>query len=696
MQLTPADVARFPRPGTAIPGRLAFSPDGGSLSFLAPAGAGLARELFGLELQSGERRRLLGLDEVGGGATDANISPEEALRRERERLRETGITHYRWAARAPVLLVPVRGALFVGRTNQIRKVAEETVAAAISDNGRRVVFVRGGELWTVPARGGKERRLTRDAAPGLTNGLAEYVAAEEMGRSEGLWISPDGAWVAFAQVDVRHIPELSIPHLARAPGAAELHRYPFAGAENARVRLGVVRTRGGQVRWLELEPYEYLCRVDWAGEALLVQVQPRDQHSLRLLRVEPASGSCALLREERTEPWINLHNDLRSLPGGGLLWSSEESGHRQLYRLDEDGSVQTQLTNAEEPVDRVVAVAGEQVWFLAAANGGLERHLFRVPLEGGQAERLTEGAGLHDAVVSPDGRWWATTSDTRFQPPEIRLHGPRPQILHAAAALPELPPPELLQIPARDGSLLDAALYLPDGPGPHPLVVDVYGGPHAQRVAEGWSLTVDLRSQHLRQEGFAVLKLDNRGAARRGLAFEGALHLRMGSIEVSDQADGVRHLVSLGIVDPKRVGISGWSYGGYLALMCLFQAPEVFRAAVSGAPVTEWEGYDTHYTERYMGTPADNPEGYHQGSVLTHLRPAGALLLVHGLIDENVHFRHSARLIDAMVKARIPHELLLFPDERHMPRSEKDRAMLEERLLGFFVRELGPRGDGNL
>ena len=190
--------------------------------------------------------------------------------------------------------------------------------------------------------------------------------------------------------------------------------------------------------------------------------------------------------------------------------------------------------------------------------------------------------------------------------------------------------------------------------------------------------------QWLRQQGYAVLKVDNRGAARRGLAFESALCRRMGTIEVDDQVDGVRHVVAMGVADPSRVGIYGWSYGGYMSLLCLYRAPDVFRAAVSGAPVTEWEGYDTHYTERYMRTPAENPDGYRDGSVLTHLKPAGKLLLVHGLIDENVHFRHAARLMDALVKKGLPHELLLFPDERHMPRSEHDRAMLEDRLLAFF------------
>ena len=231
------------------------------------------------------------------------------------------------------------------------------------------------------------------------------------------------------------------------------------------------------------------------------------------------------------------------------------------------------------------------------------------------------------------------------------------------------------------------------GGPPWPAIVSVYGGPHAQRVTRGWGMTVDLRAQYLASLGFLVFKLDNRGSARRGLAFEGAIKHDLGNLEVQDQVDGVRWLAEQGLADPARVGIYGWSYGGYMAAMALARAPETFKAAVAGAPVSSWDGYDTHYTERYMGTPAGNPEGYASSSVLTHVgNIQGTLMIVHGLIDENVHFRHAARLIDALVKARKPHDLMLFPDERHMPRSEADRVYMEERMRDFFVQELGPVG----
>ena len=253
-----------------------------------------------------------------------------------------------------------------------------------------------------------------------------------------------------------------------------------------------------------------------------------------------------------------------------------------------------------------------------------------------------------------------------------------------------LTPPELTSFQTADGTTLYAAVYAPaSADAPSPVVVSVYGGPHAQRVTNSWGMTVDLRAQHLRQKGFTVLVVDNRGSANRGLAFEGAIKHDMGNLEVQDQVAGVQWLAKRDNVDTAKVGIYGWSYGGYMSAMALARAPETFHVAVAGAPVTHWDGYDTHYTERYMGTPATNPKGYEESAVMHHLEGMkGHLMLVHGLIDENVHFRHTARLINALVGARKHYELLMFPDERHMPRALADRVYLEEKVYSFLDEHL--------
>lgn len=256
------------------------------------------------------------------------------------------------------------------------------------------------------------------------------------------------------------------------------------------------------------------------------------------------------------------------------------------------------------------------------------------------------------------------------------------------------PAPELMTFPSSDGTeTLHAALYRPDsrvhGPGPYPLVCAVYGGPHVQRVNESWSQCADMRAQRLRSLGFCVVKCDNRGSSRRGLAFESAISRRLGRLEVLDQVAVVRQLTVRGIADPTRVGIYGWSYGGYLAAMCLCRAPDVFHVAVAGAPVTSWDGYDTHYTERYMGLPSENPNGYREAAVFDHVpNMRGKLLLVHGLIDENVHFRHTTRLINRLIAAGKDYDLLLFPDERHSPRRLRDRIYMEQRISDYFIRHL--------
>jgi dipeptidyl-peptidase-4 len=335
----------------------------------------------------------------------------------------------------------------------------------------------------------------------------------------------------------------------------------------------------------------------------------------------------------------------------------------------------------------------------------LERHLYRVSLDGGEPERLTSEPGMHGVAIAPNFSSFVDVWDSREHPPSITVRsmtGEPRRVIHDATSVDlDLTPPELHRFRTTDGVELHAAVYRPSthfpppragegqGGGRAPVIVSVYGGPGAQMVNDSWTQTVDLRAQMLAQHGFVVLKVDNRGSARRGLAFEAAIARRMGQIEVRDQVEGVRWLETLGFADVSRVGIYGWSYGGYMAVMALLTAPDVFEAGVAGAPITFWEGYDTAYTEKYMDTPQDNAEGYRLGSTLTHIdRMRGKLLVIHGMIDENVHFRHTARLMQALIDAGKPFETLLYANERHMPRSEHDRLDMERRILEFFQRNL--------
>ena len=694
-QLTPEQVAHYPRPGMAIPGKIRYSPDAKFITYLVSERGDLVRDLWGLELATGRKQRWL--SPPGETVTEENISREEMLRRERLRLRETGITDYLWAEKANVMLLPLRGDLYRWAEGSVTRLAGGGVIdPKITDDGRRTFFHRDGDVWTIDEAG--ERRLTSHPA-GTTNGLAEFIAQEELDRSSGYWPSPSGNLVAFEQVDESNIPVFPIVHQAKPTLEVEEHRYPFAGAENARVKLGVVSVDGGATTWMDLGNDEgYIARVDWHPDGrLLVQWLSRDWKRLELRGYDVGSGAGRAILVEELEPWINLHNDLRFIESSGeFTWSSERSGFRHLYLYGPDGTLIRQLTRGEWPAEATVALdqKGRQLYFVGWQETPLERQLFRVSLDGGEPERLTRAPGMHGAVIAPDFSSYVDAWDSRMEPPNINVvsltnRGSSLSIHSPADVSVDVPPPELHSFRTSDGVELHAAVYRPTASGRAPVIVSVYGGPGPQMVNDSWAQTVDLRAQMLAQHGFVVLKVDNRGSARRGLAFEAPIARRFGQIEIRDQVEGVRWLETLGFADVSRVGIYGWSYGGYLTLMALATAPDVFKAGVAGAPVTVWEGYDTAYTERYMGTPQENPEGYRLGSPLTHVgQLRGKLLLIHGMIDENVHFRHTARVMQALIDAGKPFETLLYPNERHMPRSERDRVDMERRILEFFQRNL--------
>jgi dipeptidyl-peptidase-4 len=714
----------MPAPGFNAPVSVSFSPDGKLVTFLYSEEGTLTRQLWAFNPARGERFPVV--QPPGEGVTDANVSREEALRRERQRQRGFGVTSYGWSQRGDTLLVPVRGALYVqhGAGGRLRKVTDAEppcIDPQLNADGTAVAFVRAGELYSldlirddaVPVR------LTFDATPPdageqlISNGLAEFVAQEEMGRQSGFWWSPDGRFLAVEQVDSAPVAPYTIVHQGDERVDSETHRYPFAGEANVRVRLAVVRAEGGAVVRLPLPGVDdgdgYLTRVDWAPDGcLLVQVMTRDQRRLELRRIDPAAHTSVALAVETADDWLNLHDDLRCVPLADargeypsdlyeILWSSERSGERQLYLYDKDGSELRRITPGPWPVDGVVDVDEKRrtVCF-AGSEDPLELHVWQVSLDGGRPQRLSAEPGVHGAVFAPDHRRFVESFNSPQTPPVLTLRD-----LDAGTALrifavedPEvgrlaLRPPEIVSFTARDGETLYGAIYRPpqlEQNRPCPVLVEVYGGPHVQLVNRSWAKTVDLRAQYLARQGFIVFKADNRGSARRGHRFEAPIFRRMGRIEVDDQVDGVRYLASLPEADVSRVGVYGWSYGGYLTLMCMLKAPDVFKAGVAGAPVTSWDGYDTFYTERYMETPAANPDGYHESAAMTHAgNLQGRLLLLHGMLDENVHFRHSARLINALNEAGKPHELAIFPSERHGPRSEAQRTALEQRLADFFV-----------
>ncbi len=702
--LTLAQVAAFPRPGTVAPGRLEFTPDGKAVTYLFSEDGSLVRSLWRYDVESGERRVIAGPPPAS--TDESTLSREEELRRERARLRELGVTDYQFAEKSPqqVLLVPGGGRLWVsvaeGELVEIEG-SHGAIDPHLSPDGSQVAFVRDDELWVMDVAGGSPRRLTSGAEPGLSNGLAEFIAQEELDRDRGFWWSPDAKKIAFIKADSRHIKDYTIVHQGKSEVDNEPHRYPFAGEPNALLELGVVDLQTGATTWMDLgaETDIYIARVGWRPEGVLTcQLLSRDQRTLKLLAFD-GSGASSPLLEERQEPWLNLQDDPEFLHDGGFLWLSERTGFNHIYRYFPDGSCKA-LTSGDWMVTRLVRVdeASGMVYFVSTKDSALERHLYSVPLDGGQVVRITEERGVHGIGMAKDCSRFIDFSTARGHGAHVairRTDGTLERVIFEQSQTADdlgLVPPELTTIDAADGTTMHAAIYKPPvlEPGKrYPVIVSVYGGPHAQRVLEEWGMTVDLRAQYLAQHGYVVLKVDNRGSANRGLAFEAAIADRMGTVEVDDQVAAVRALAKRPYVDGSRVGIYGWSYGGYMTCMALMRAPDVFKVGVSGAPVTDWDGYDTGYTERYMGTPQSNPEGYKDSSVLTHAaKLKGKLLLVHGMVDENVQFRHTARLIVALTEANKDYDLLVFPEERHMPRDAKGLEYQERRVLEYFEKNL--------
>lgn len=589
------EVAKYPSPGNVAPGKFAFSSNDSFLTFLYSPDHTRSRQLFAFDLKTGERHSFL---TSSSETTEDNVSLAEALRRERQREMTTGVTDYEWARKGNRLLVPFPDGLYVqdGLHAPLRKILKITDQPALdprfSPDGQWVSYVQDAELFIVPSGGGVPCQLTSGArGTGKTNGLAEYVAQEEMDRHHGYWWSQDSQWLAFEEVDETHIPIYRIVHQGKdlaGEDAQEDHRYPFAGQPNAKVRLGVIPVHGAEPHWMNLGDFEYLARVHWmAGGRLVAQLLDRHQMHLDLVSFDVQTGEARTLLTEASNVWINRHHMFFPLPAkktkypDGFVWASERSGYRHLYLYDCDGNLVRQLTEGDWVVENIAKVDARRglVYFMGRKDSPLESHLYAVSFEGGEPRRITREAGMHQVLLDHAFKFFVDIHDSLLQPSRATLRrlssggkvrdiyvndDPRVQEF-------KLRPPELVSFQNRDGVALHGALYRPPARSrkPLPAIIYVYGGPHAQMVTKSWTMTASMQVQYLRNLGYVVFVLDNRGSANRGLAFEGAIKHDLGNLEVQDQTDGVQWLVDQGIADPARVGVYGGSYGGYMAAMCL-------------------------------------------------------------------------------------------------------------------------------
>ena len=694
------------------------APDGSRVTFLRGKDRDRNRlDLWEYDIASGQTRLLVDSSVVLPG--EEVLSDEEKARRERQRIAAlSGIVDYQWSPDGKALLFPLGGELYFydltksGR-DAVRKLTNGGGFATdpkISPKGGFVSFIRDRNLWAIDLTSGEEVQLTRDGSDTIGNGVAEFVADEEMDRHTGYWWAPDDAAIAFARIDETPVPVQKRYEVYPDRTEVVEQRYPAAGDHNVRVQLGVIAPKtGARPRWIDLgkDPDIYLARVDWRDpQRLTFQRQSRDQKKIELIETTLTNGTQRTLVTETSTTWVPLHNDLRFLKDGRFLWSSERSGFEHLYIASEDGSTLTALTQGEWVVDGLLAIdeTAGLAYVSGTRDGATEAHVYAVPLSGGEPRRLTQAPGMHAATFARNASVFVDSWSSDTTLPQIELFkadgtklatllvndvsdATHPYAKYRAAHQPTA----YGTLTAADGTTpLHYSLIKPAGFDPkkqYPVVVFVYGGPAAQTVTRAWPGRSDsFFNQYLAQQGYVVFSLDNRGTPRRGAAFGGALYAKQGTVEVDDQLRGVAWLKSQAFVDPARIGVYGWSNGGYMTLMLLAKHSEAYACGVAGAPVTDWALYDTHYTERYMDLPKANEAGYREASVFTHVDGIGAgkLLLIHGMADDNVLFTNSTKLMSELQKRGTPFELMTYPGAKHGLRGSDllHRYRLTEDFLG--------------
>lgn len=673
-----------------------WAPDGRRFVYLEEG------KLWLFDAKARTRRQLLTLAALNAAAVPV-VSPQ-SYAWENRRVREQTV---QWFPSGQELLIRAGGDLFLYRLAaggwvQLTATAEAERDPKLSPDGRRISFRRGHDLWVLEVAGGKTIRLTHDGSDTLWNAELDWVYPEELDLGTAHWWSPDSTRIAYLQFDVAHLPLYPQIDLLPLPPRYEPQRYPKAGQPNAQVRLGVIPADGrGPTRWMDIGsgPDRVFARFWWRPDSRAIAVQRlnRVQNRQDLLLVDVTTGDARVVLQQTDPYWINVTDNFRWLAGGReFLWWSEQDGFGHLYRYDADGRLLGRLTSGEWEVSEVAGLderAG-YVYFISTKESPLERHLYRVRLQGGEIQKITELPGTHSISMSPTAEYFLDTHSSLNQPPRTALYSKEgAEIAELRApdterlAAYEILPVEIVPVKAKDGALLYARLIKPAGFQPgrrYPAVVMIYGGPHAQAVRNAWSgLSFE---QVLAHRGFVVWQLDNRGSAGRGHAWEAAVYRNLGAKELEDQQEGIRHLLDLGFVDPARLGIHGWSYGGFMTLYCLLNAPDVFRAGVAGAPVTDWRNYDTIYTERYMGLPWDNEEGYRRSAPVNKAEALKAeLLLVHNLEDDNVLIQNTVQMAAALQRAGKRFTMMLYPAKGH---GVQARRHFYELMLDFFERTL--------
>ncbi len=662
------------------------------------------RNLYELEVATGRERLLASAEQLLSGGEE-RLTAEELARRERMRSAARGIADFTLDPSGKKVLLALSGSLYVfdretGQSREIKSSAGFPIDPQFSPTGTMIACVRNQELFTMDLESGEERQLTKGATSTLSHGLAEFVAQEEMSRMHGYWWSPDGRQIVYQQTDTSDVERWLIADPVHPEKEPQEWRYPRPGKNNAKVRLGILSATGGATRWIEWDRdrYPYVATVTWSRHApLTVLVQNRTQTEELLLEVDPETGGTRTLLTETDADWLNLDDGLPHWleDGQQFLWSSERQGGWQLELRDRSGQLVRAVTPVELGYRSLAGVDSKRrVAYVAAATDSTETHLYRVSLDNPQIAPtlLTKSSGNHAAIWSENGETRVQTSIDLLGNVEQKVvrqdESVSATIRSESIAPPFVPRVELTSVGSQQWRV---AIVRPrdfDGTRRYPVLVNVYGGPGSQMVSRNSSRY--LLAQWFADRGFVVVSIDGRGTPGRGRQWERAIRGNFIDVPLQDQVDALQALgAKYGELDLTRVGIFGWSFGGYFSAMAVMRRPDVFHAGIAGAPVCDWLDYDTHYTERYLGLPQENATGYEASSVLTYApQLSRPLLIIHGTADDNVYFLHSVKMSDALFRAGKPHQFLPLAGFTHMVPDPEVTQRLYSAMAQFLERHL--------
>jgi len=615
-----------------------------------------------------------------------------------------------WSESGKELLFESSGDLFLihldtGKWDQLTKTPEIERDPQLSPDASRVAFRRGYDLYSIEIASGKETRLTTGGTPTLINGGLDWVYPEELDLGTAFWWSPDSKSIAYLQFDTTREPLYPHEDVLHTRAIYEPERYPQAGENNADVHLGIVPAAGGATKWLDVgdtrDSY-LIARAGWLPDSRNAYVirMNRIQNHLEMFSIDVESGAPTTIFKESDPYWINLHGDADFLPDGKhFLWTSErDNGFRHIFLYSNDGKTAKQLTKGPWEIKSIAAVDQNRVYYTSDEGSSIETHFWSVKLDGSAKQRIDKTAGTHSISMGPGAFYYLDTHSTISDPPVTTLHsgdGAELGVYREADRRQideyEILPTEIVTFKTPDGIELHGRLIKPagfDASKKYPVIVSVYGGPGVGLpVHNSWPGAVNI-DQVYAQKGYVVWQAENRGGMGRGHNFETAIFRQLGVTELADQVAGVKYLISLGFADPARIGIHGWSYGGFMTLNAVLNAPDIFKCGIAGAPVTNFVNYDTIYTERYMGLPSENADAYAKTALPAKAKNLKAkLMIVHNFEDDNVLFQNTMQMINALELEGKEFEFMLYPQKSHGVSGVAARQM-NQSMLDFFEKNL--------